>query len=357
MSRAHEAGTTERDAARKSFLQEHGWSAAAVEALPADMSFRRYFRLTDGARTALLMDSPPNKEDIRPFIKLALHLRSMDFSTPEILFLDDVQGFAIIEDFGTSTYTALIENGADHHALYGLAVDTLAALHRHPQIGNVDVPVYTVEKLINEASELVDWYYPALTGAIINPTARSQYVNAWRSVFAAMPNPNTTLTLRDFHVDNLMVLEDREGLARCGILDFQDAVIGHPAYDLVSLLEDARRDMDDGMAAAMRNRYAVQMPSMAEPDFDTWYRVLGVQRHAKVAGRFTRFCLRDHNPGMLCHIPRVMNLLARSLDTPALRPVKEWFDSHIPDPQQALSEVDMGEIRKLVCLSNMEPNG
>lgn len=352
-SRAHEAGTVERDAARNSFVKHHGWAASTLNPLPADMSFRRYFRLNDGTRHALLMDSPPDKEDIRPFVKIALHLRALGFSTPNILSLDEDLGFAVIEDFGNNTYANLINSGADQHDLYGLAVDALAALHNNPQAAELSVPDYNINKLVDETCELVDWYYPALTGAALPPAARQQYIDAWQAVFAAMPKSVETLTLRDFHIDNLMLLEDREAVARCGILDFQDAVIGHPAYDLVSLLEDARRDLDDNLVRAMQARYAAQTPDLARSDFDTWYQVLGVQRHAKVAGRFTRFYLRDSNPDKLCHIPRVMNLLTRSLDTPALQPVKSWLDHNMPNQHHTLPDFNRDEIRALICPSKL----
>jgi N-acetylmuramate 1-kinase len=340
--------TSDRSESRTQFLQAHGWGNANVEALPADMSFRRYFRLQEGARKALLMDSPTDKENIKPFVKIAQHLVNMKLSAPRIEALDEEAGFAVIEDFGNDTYTRLLEKGEDERPLYELAVDALATLHAHPNSANVQIPHYDYNKLLNEVVELTDWYYPALTGASLSTFARQQYVDAWNAVFAAMPKAHDTLVLRDYHVDNLMILEGREGVSRCGILDFQDAVIGHPAYDLVSLLEDARRDIDDELSTAMRTRYAQHLPHISGEGFDAWYAMLGAQRHAKVAGRFMRFLIRDNNDTKLCHIPRVMRLLERCLGAPILGPVKQWFDEFLPDPQQPLRDFNPEDIRKLI---------
>ena len=340
---------------RGQFLHQNGWADAEIEALPADMSFRRYFRLQDGTRHALLMDSPPDKEDIRPYVKIARHLGELGLSAPEITALDEDSGFAVIEDFGNDTYNRLIAGGASEWPLYELAIDTLAAMHNHPNVINVDVPTYDIDKLIHEVVELTDWYYPALTGAALPTSARARYVEAWDTVFESLPTPPESLVLRDYHVDNLMILDGRDGVAKCGLLDFQDAVIGHPAYDLTSLLEDARRDISDDLRSAMRKRYAQQTPSTAGDDFDDWYAVLSAQRHAKIAGRFTRFILRDDNGKYLCHIPRVMGLLNRSLSMPVLKPVKHWFDEYWPDPEAPLPDFDPVEIRRLIAPEALIP--
>ena len=324
--------TDDRTPLREQFLIDHGWGAADVEALPADASFRRYFRLTDGDRRALLMDSPPDKEDIRPYAKIDKHLIGLGLSAPRIEALDERGGFAVIEDFGNDTFNRLIANGVDEQPLYALAVDTLATLHKHPDAANVQIPACDLELLMREVVEFTDWYYPARFGAPIEDNARAQFVTAWETVIGNLPDAPQTLVLRDFHVDNLMRLGNRDGVTACGILDFQDAVLGHAAYDLVSLLEDARRDISDHMAVTMRARYQDQMPHLSNTDFDAWYAVLGAQRHTKVAGRFARILLRDGNPSYLKHIPRVMRLLVRQLNDPALAPVKDWFDAHLPDP-------------------------
>ncbi|MEQ8666892.1 MAG: phosphotransferase [Rhodospirillales bacterium] len=318
-----------RAGARKAFLDGAGWGDAPVEALPGDASFRRYFRL-GGEQPALLMDAPPDKEDVRPYIRIARHLVGMGFSAPAILAADEDQGFCVIEDFGDATYTRLLAAGHDERKLYDLAVDVLAALHGTENASAIDLPTYDEQRLLDEAGLLVDWYLPALTGEDTPAGVRESYLDAWRSVLQALPPGPETLVLRDYHVDNLMLIDGREGLSSCGLLDFQDAVIGHPAYDLMSLLEDARRDIDDDLRDHLRQRYAAARPEAASPDFEQWFTVLAAQRHAKVIGIFTRLKVRDGKPVYLPHIPRVLGLLRRALRHPALAPVAGWCTDHMP---------------------------
>ncbi|MBC8241636.1 MAG: phosphotransferase [Alphaproteobacteria bacterium] len=337
------------DAHRK-FLNDHGWGKAGVTALPSDASFRQYHRLQDGARRALLMEAPPDKENIHAYVIIARHLVALGLSAPKILALDEAAGLAVIEDFGEDTYTRLLDGGADPVALYELAVDVLIALHGCDDAASVDAPAYDHNRLLDEAALLVDWYLPAMTGASTPDAVRQSWLDAWQTVFEGASSLASTLVLRDYHVDNLMVLKERSGAARAGLLDFQDAVIGHPAYDLVSLLEDARRDVSDALTQAMQDRYRAALPSLADETLGPWYAILGVQRHAKIAGIFVRLCVRDGKPIYMPHIPRVMGLLARRLDAPELAPVKAWFDEHLPHVTQSLPPLDPAVVRRLVSV-------
>lgn len=332
------------------FLAAHGWGDAEVVSLPSDASFRQYHRLHLGDRRALLMDAPPDKENIHAYVTIARHLNGHGLSAPEIWAVNEEQGFAVIEDFGEDTYTRLLNDGADPVPLYELAVDVLTALHGKAGAADVDAPGYTVDRLLDEAVLLPDWYLPAMTGAATEPAARQDYLDAWREVFANAPVEADTLVLRDYHVDNLMLLEEREGAACAGLLDFQDAVIGHPAYDLVSLLEDARRDVSDAMTRSMLARYRQALPDQADAAMGPWYAILGAQRHAKVAGIFVRLYVRDGKPVYLPHIPRVMGLLARNLAKDELRPVKAWFDAHLPDIEKPLPAFNPETVRALISV-------
>ncbi len=328
-----------RDQLRERFLLSSQWHKTKLEPLSGDASFRRYFRLRrDEKSSFLLMDAPPGKEDLPSFLQVASYLRSLNLSAPEVFAADESTGFAIIEDFGEQTYTRLIEQGQDLESLYQLAVDVLIELQQKVEVSAIDRPPYDFNFLLQEALLLVDWYLPALTGKPTDKETRRDYQNAWLSVFNAMPDYQPTLVLRDYHVDNLMILQNRTGLQRCGLLDFQDAVIGHPAYDLASLLEDARRDVASELADKMLARYR-QSAIAAEAGFDDWYAVLATQRHAKVAGIFVRLCLRDGKPVYLPHIPRVMRMLDSHLEHPDLSPIKKWFDFYLPDRLQALPEL------------------
>lgn len=194
------------------------------------------------------------------------------------------------------------------------------------------MPRYDLDKLLTEAALLTDWFMPAV-GLEPDFAARAAYLSAWRDALqSAFANPqDLVLVLRDYHVDNLLLLPDREGTAACGLLDFQDAVAGPAAYDVVSLLEDARRDIDAGLAKRMIARYLAAFPHVDAAAFGTAYSVLGAQRHAKVIGIFTRLCARDGKPQYLRHVPRVWGLLHRALERePALAPVRAWLDTHLP---------------------------
>ena len=312
------------------FLAQAGWGRAERRMLAGDASFRKYYRLTEGTRVAVLMDAPPPQEDVRPFARIARHLDRLGFSAPRILAEDAVQGFLLLEDFGDATYTRLLAAGADETALYALAVDLLVALHRHGDATRIEIPAYDDERLLNEAALLTDWYMPAIFGRQTDEAQRNAYLAAWRSVLPDARYGAPTLVLRDYHVDNLMVLKGRSGIAACGLLDFQDAVIGPAAYDLVSLLEDARRDVPADLAAAMMTRYLDAFAMIDAAKFRAAYAILGAQRNAKIIGIFTRLMARDKKPHYLRHVPRVWRLLESDLAHPALTPVRDWFARVLP---------------------------
>ncbi|MBR9972373.1 aminoglycoside phosphotransferase family protein [Magnetospirillum sulfuroxidans] len=321
----------------QAFLGAAGWGAAERATLAGDASFRRYDRLRRGEERAVLMDAPPPQEDVRPFIRIARQLERLNYSAPRLLAEDVENGFLLLEDLGDSTYTRCLANGEDEEKLYALAMDVLADLHQRPPAETIPVgtPAYDDERLLTEACLLTDWYMPAVLGADTDPAARAEYCRLWRDLFPiarAVPN---TLVLRDFHVDNLMLL-DRPGLAACGLLDFQDAVAGPLTYDPMSLLEDARRDIDPAMIGRMKARYLARLPQVEAEAFAASWAVLAAQRHAKVIGIFTRLCERDGKSGYLIHIPRLWRLLEQSLAHPALAGIKHWLDIHMPQRQRTV---------------------
>jgi hypothetical protein len=311
------------------FLAAEGWGGAERRPLPGDASFRRYVRLVRGGDSAMLMDAPPPHEDVRPFVAVARLLHGMGLSAPAIAAADVAAGFLLLEDFGDDTYTRLLAAGADEAALYALAVDVLIALNRAFSTAP-DLPPYDDARLLTEASLLVDWYLPAVTGAPVPLALREEYVALWRALLPLARGVPETLVLRDYHVDNLMRLKGRGGIAACGLLDFQDAVGGPMSYDLVSLLEDARRDVAPALAAAMRARFLAAFPALDRAAFDRSYAVLGAQRNCKIVGIFTRLLVRDGKPSYLVHIPRVWRLIAEDVRHPALAPLARWLDRHVP---------------------------
>ena len=332
------AAAADRPAAIDRFLDRAGWGGAARRPLAGDASFRRYLRLErDGAR-AVLMDAPPPMEDVRPFVRIAAMLRDLDLSAPAVLAADTDHGLLLLEDLGDDTYTRVIGAGGDETALYGVAVDLLADLQARvaPAVLD-DLPAYDLARMLDEATVMVDWFLPSVTGAPAEPGLRADYLARWHDVLAAAPLGPPTLVLRDYHVDNLMWLGDRQGIAACGLLDFQDAVAGPRAYDLVSLLEDARRDVAPTLAAAMRTRYLERARVDDPAAFGHAYAVLGAQRNCRIVGVFARLDRRDGKPHYLRHLPRVWRLIAEDLRHPALGPIREWLDRHVPPSARGIA--------------------
>ncbi len=323
---------SERGKIIQSFLNGCGWGEAVRKPLAADASFRKYERLSLNGNPAVLMDAPPPQEDVRPFVCIADHLLGLGYSAPEIFARDEEVGLLLLEDLGNDTYTRLLQNGADEGALYALAVDLLIDLHKKSDDIAMPkgLPPYGNGRLLDEVFLLPQWYMPAIFGDIPSEEARRDYGNAWLELFPKVHALSKTLVLRDFHVDNLMRLADRDGLQACGLLDFQDAVAGCAAYDLMSLLEDARRDLAPALIKTMLDRYHAAFPEQNREAFDTAYAILGAGRHAKVIGIFTRLWVRDGKDQYLEHIPRVWRLFENSLDHPALAAVKAWVEKHIP---------------------------
>jgi aminoglycoside/choline kinase family phosphotransferase len=304
------------------FLNAHGWGGATVRPLAGDASFRRYFRVTLGARCAVLMDAPPDKEDSRPFLSIGKHLHTLGFSAPQAMAADLDQGLILLEDFGDARVNpVLAEDAGTEHEIYAAAVDLLAALHQHPP---ADVSPYTKAEYLREARLFPDWYLPAV-GLVEAPGHDAAWAPLWPALFTHPP----VLVLRDYHADNLMLL-DRPGHQRLGLLDFQDALAGHPAYDLASLLQDIRRTVSPELEAAMLARYVAACPELDEAAFRTAYAVLAAQRNIKILGVFTRLYVRDGKPAYPLYHPRLWQMVNANLEHPALATVKAWFDAHVP---------------------------
>jgi len=319
-----------RDQQRHVFVEDAGWANAQWDALTADASFRRYFRLKNNEGTALLMDAAAPHEDIDAYLDLTAYLRSLGFSVPEIYKEDRALGLALIEDFGDGTFTNLLSRGVDEETLYLLATDVLSTLHKNDRALGFDLPPYDMKTLMEEVSLFIEWYVPAFGNQPVSKEDLLEFKTAWEQVLSALSNKKETLVLRDYHVDNLMQIEGREGVKSCGLLDYQDAVSGPRLYDLVSLIEDARRDISPGLRQKIIDRYESGYGPLNADDIRDMA-ILGAQRHAKVAGIFVRLYKRDGKPVYLRHLPRVLGLLKNSLEHASLRPVKNITDRLVPD--------------------------
>ncbi len=288
---------TRRDAAIARFLAKAGWGEAERTPLAGDASFRRYDRIHLDGRSAVLMDAPPPLNDVRPFLTVDRLLRAHGLSAPEILAADPGAGLVLLEDLGDDTYGRVLAQGGDEGGLYRLAVDALIHLHRIFRADGAAVPVFDQPRALREVELLLDWYWPALTGAPAPDRLREEFRDAWRAILPLRDGAPGTLVLFDFHIDNLMWLKSRPGIAACGLLDFQDAVMAPVSFDLVSLLEDARRDVPDELARSLIGHYLASFPSLEEERFRTSYAVVGAQRSTRILGTFARLKLRDSRTG------------------------------------------------------------
>jgi len=315
----------------KPFLEGAAWGDAAIEPLAGDASFRRYFRIrAENGATAMLMDAPPPHEDPRPFLHVAKYLCGAGFRAPQILAEDLARGLILIEDFGDDRMREHIDaHPEDEVAIYTHAVDTLVRLAKAPvaQLAAYDAAAY-----LRETALLAEWYLPAMGIA----TDVAEYEAMWRDALAPLCDSKwqQVTVLRDYHAENIMLLPDGEQ----GLIDFQDALAGHPAYDLVSILQDARRDVSPELEAAMLEHYRCEAAVSA--DFDLHYALLGAQRNAKIIGIFTRLWKRDGKERYLSFLPRMWGLLERDLAHPGLVKLRDWFDRTIPQEIRASSPLD-----------------
>ena len=318
------------------FLKRHGWDQAQRGRLAGDASFRKYDRLEDHRGRVVLMDAPPPQEDVRPFVRIARHLHAHGFSAPAVLAEDPDAGLLLLEDLGDDTYTRLLARGHSERELYLLAIDALIALHRRADAIPAGVVAYGIPRLLEEVGRLHAWYLPLVGAPALATGDVATYEKIWRDALPSIWDAPTSLTLFDYHVDNLMLVPGRSGIEACGILDFQDAVAGPVTYDLMSLLEDARRDVDPALVAEMKRRYLAAFPALNADAFATSWAIMAAQRHMRVIGTFARLKLRDHKPHYLQHIPRLWRYMEKCLEHPALAELKSWLDVHVPPSLRVL---------------------
>jgi hypothetical protein len=339
-------------------LRSSGWVGADRIFMQGDASTRTYERLTkSGLPAALLMisptrpDGPPIRygksygaiahlaENITPFLVIDRGLRGLGFSAPEIYASDPAGGLAIIEDFGSQSFVDAQGPIAER---YAEATAVLARLHQFdlPDILPTDtgatyrIPPYDLDALSIEIELLLEWYAPHIARVAPASGTRAAFVNLWRAVLAETIAAKQTWTLRDYHSPNLLWLPGREGLARVGIIDFQDCVLGHPAYDLASLLQDARVTISDELELKLLSQYA-RSRQLADPAFDMAafvraYAILGTQRATKILGIFARLDKRDRKSQYLVHLPRIEAYLRKGLSHPVLADIKAWYEKNLP---------------------------
>jgi N-acetylmuramate 1-kinase len=338
------------------------WTGARVIYLQGDASTRGYARLAKGDRTALLMDAPRQPDGppirhgkpysqiahlaedmVRAFSGIGTSLRAAGLSVPEILAEDLSKGLMLVEDLGDTLYSASVAAGAlPQEELWRGAVDALLALRKVPAPerlplrdgGAHQLPTYDRGALEIEVELLVDWYWPALRGEPAPAAVRREFVALWQPVLERLERQPRSWVLRDFHSPNLIWLADRDGGRRAGVLDFQDAQRGPAAYDLVSLLQDARVDTPEALEKALFAHYCAAAgaadPGFDEAEFAFAYNALGAQRNTKILGIFVRLARRDGKPQYLAHLPRIWGYLERNLRHVTLSPLAAWYGRHFP---------------------------
>jgi aminoglycoside/choline kinase family phosphotransferase len=276
------------------------------------------------------MDAPPPHEDPRPFVAVAEFLCAQGLTAPAIIARDLDLGLLLIEDFGDVRLRETLDDTPDAEERYYAGVtDLLVHLHARPPMAGL--PVHGLAEWLDEVMLFTDWYCPTLDLDVDRDAFRA----AWEAALAPVETdglPRVTV-LRDFHAENIMLVKGKDGIAHFGLLDFQDALVGHPAYDLASVLEDARRDVSPGVEAAMLDRY-VAAAGQGEA-YRRAYWALAAQRNTRILGVFVRLWKRDGKPGYRQFQPRMWGLLERDLAHVALAPVKAWFDAHIPADKRA----------------------
>ncbi|MBB3994154.1 hypothetical protein GGR95_001795 [Sulfitobacter undariae] len=321
---------TDRAFLLTAFIQNNGWADATRVTIAGDASNRRYERLTalDGS-TVILMDAPADKgEDVRPFIAIAEHLRGIGLSAPQILHRDVANGFLLIEDLGDDLFKQVIaRDPALELPLYEASVDVLTTLHAAPM---PHLAPYDTTTMTQFAARAYEYYLFGLTGAKNTPE-QSRFEQLMTDMLAPLEAAPQVLIQRDYHAENLLWLPDRTGAARVGLLDFQDAMSGHAAYDLVSILQDARRDVPPAIEAAMIDRYLAQNPQDNDA-FRTAYAVLGVQRNLRIVGAFAKLCIELGKPRYIDLIPRVWEFVERNLAHPAMAPIADHIRTTLPTP-------------------------
>lgn len=355
----------------KQFLVRSGWGEAIVTPLPGDASTRRYARLALGGRKAMLMDQPQNTEapaapadateetrralgynalarlagaDSARFIAAARWLRAHGLAAPEIYEADPALGFVILEDLGDALFAEVLADGGSEKELYEHAVEVLARIHARDAPGALEAgkPLfdYDLTALIAETDLLTEWFLPLALGRKASEEEGTEHRSLWRAALSEIATGRRVFVHRDYHAQNLLWLPERSGVGRVGLIDFQDAVAGSEAYDLISLIEDARRDVSPQMAEAATAHYLAmrraQGARVNEAEFRRDMAVMAAQRNAKIVGIFARLYKRDGKARYLAFLPRVWTYLERDLAHPALAGLRAWYDRVIPKDKRAL---------------------
>ena len=316
------------------FLGRIGWEGAERRMLAGDASFRRYERVEHKGTVAVLMDAPPPWEDVRPFQKVTVQLAEFGMSVPTILAADEKEGFLLLEDLGDYSFTRMLRaEPAREREIYIAATEALIAMYRASKADSAKLtqilPAYDMTVYLREVGLFAEWFLPQIVGISKAKELRDEYLAIWREILSAAHLKQDCLVHRDYHADNLFWLNDRKGHLAVGMIDYQDALLGDAAYDLASLLEDARRDVDVSTTADCFAKFATGIGENAH-HFAERYAVLAAQRNAKIIGIFTRLAVRDGKAHYTDYLTRVWGHFEHDLSHGLLSPIREFVERHVP---------------------------
>jgi N-acetylmuramate 1-kinase len=360
------------------FLRKAGWGEAQIFPLQSDASTRRYARLINGARRAMLMDQPQAAEsavagpdtdeknrralgynalarlagaDCRRFAAVANYLSARDLSAPKILAADYGRGLLVLEDLGDALFTDVLPDGASSEELYKAAVEVLARLHSEAapsvlalEAHQATLPLFVYDEiaLIAETDLMLEWFLPLAMQRPATETEYREHRALWKAALDAIASKARVFVHRDYHAQNLIWLPERQGLARVGLIDFQDAVAGSRAYDLISLIEDARRDVPAELAEISTRHYLAATKRLSgeldENAFRAEMALMAAQRNTKIVGIFARLASRDGKRRYLDYLPRVWGYLEQDLRHPRLASLRHWYDHVLPQTRRSLPE-------------------
>ncbi len=331
-----------RNEQAQDFIQEIGWHDAQQQTLFADAGSRGYIRLkkVDG-QTAMLMDMPFRFLKLEEFLLIGGALRKAGVRAPEIYETDLEKGFALIEDFGDAVYSKIYDTNVDKTPYFEKAIDVLIQIHRNIDLTSLEGKlVNDIEWYMKEVPSFTDWYLPARTGFETPPDIVADYKMMWRSVLTKLPPLPKTLSMIDYHTPNLIDIPNEQGVDSVGVIDYQDGVLTSPAYDVMSLLEDDRRDLEPEIRHHILGRYFDAMNDMYDREvFELHMAVLGAQRHAKNMGNFLRIIVQKKQDHFLQYVPVATNWFHQCIQHPELKLVRDWFAKNCPDYREPLDQI------------------
>lgn len=342
----------DRSEAIVAFLDRIGWNKAERNFLAGDASFRRYERISHEGNIRVLMDAPPPWEDVRPFIAITEFLRGLSLNAPRIDAADEAQGFLLLEDLGDASFSkVLAQDNSLESTLYHAAIDALIALQSQckPMPRDISIAAYDEAIYLREVALFSDWFLPQIMGIEAAKALQKKFSLLWQAILSKASLQQSVLVHRDYHADNLLWLPERLHVQRVGMLDYQDALWGDPFYDVISLLEDARRDVSDQVRANCVAHFIEQAQQTDSEAAMLRYHVLAAQRNMKIVGIFTRLSVRDGKTHYLNYLPRVWTHLMRDLTHPALLELHDFVEQHVPVSARKVIPINT-TIESLSCL-------